>query len=160
MIMASLLLWFNYSIDCYDYFISHTLRFRYDQGVTGPSNTAQDPPAATAQEEESDDEPTFDVGNSSSDDEGADEVQSLLNPAVPESSTANNPTPPVQDAEDNITNLQDTVNVPQEVIPRTFTYHPSDNIIGELQAGVKTRHQINTEFSGFYSSVSKLQYSF
>ncbi|MFS7953253.1 putative RNA-directed DNA polymerase [Helianthus anomalus] len=47
------------------------------------------------------------------------------------------------DANQNVTNLEGNVDVPGEVMPRTLSYHPKELIIGELQAGVRTRRQID-----------------
>ncbi|KAJ0851918.1 putative RNA-directed DNA polymerase [Helianthus annuus] len=45
-------------------------------------------------------------------------------------------------------------------MPRTLSYHPSEQIIGDLQSGVKTRDQINKRLTCFYSSVAPLQEEF
>ncbi|XP_035834014.1 putative leucine-rich repeat-containing protein DDB_G0290503 [Helianthus annuus] len=52
-----------------------------------------------------------------------------------------------QDAEQNVTNLEGNVDVPDEVMPRTLSYHPEEQIIGDLQSGVRTRHQLDQGLS-------------
>ncbi|KAF5768457.1 putative RNA-directed DNA polymerase [Helianthus annuus] len=65
-----------------------------------------------------------------------------------------------QDAEQNVTNLEGNVDVPDEVMPRTLSYHPEEQIIGDLQSGVRTRRQLDQGLSSFYSSVKSLQDEF
>ncbi|XP_022003992.2 uncharacterized protein LOC110901472 [Helianthus annuus] len=56
-----------------------------------------------------------------------------------------------------ISNLESEVIVPDTVMPRTLSYHPSEQIIGDLQSGVKTRDQINRALTCFYSSIADVQ---
>ncbi|XP_076952099.1 uncharacterized protein LOC143625723 [Bidens hawaiensis] len=57
--------------------------------------------------------------------------------------------PSISHAEENVTNLQTEVSVPLEVVPRTVSYHPEENIIEDLNAGVepKTYKEALTEES-------------
>ncbi|MCG5051304.1 hypothetical protein L2164_21815, partial [Pectobacterium brasiliense] len=91
--------------------------------------------------------PTFDHGDSES--EG--EQIHILGQADPISE---------EGANKNVTNLEGNVDVPSEVMPRTLSYHPEELIIGELQSGVRTRHQIDQGLTSFYSSVAPLQTEF
>ncbi|XP_076959892.1 uncharacterized protein LOC143636100 [Bidens hawaiensis] len=45
-------------------------------------------------------------------------------------------------AEENVNNLQSEVSVPTEVVPRTLSYHPEDNIIRDLNTGVEPKTYI------------------
>ncbi|KAJ0621134.1 putative RNA-directed DNA polymerase [Helianthus annuus] len=65
-----------------------------------------------------------------------------------------------QGANQNVTNLEGDVDVPSEVMPRTLSYHPEELIIGELQSGVRARHQIDQGLTSFYSTVAPLQTEF
>ncbi|KAJ0524708.1 putative RNA-directed DNA polymerase [Helianthus annuus] len=65
-----------------------------------------------------------------------------------------------QDAEQNVTNLEGSVDVPSEVMPRTLSYHLEELIIGELHSGVRSRRQIDQGLTCFYSTVAPLQTEF
>ena len=109
---------------------------------------------------DSEESPTFDNNGESSSDEESNQITEMLNQSAErrnqnEASSSNIPAIDLI-VDLNINNLSDTVNVPQEEMPRTYTYHPSENIIGELQAGVKTRSQINKALSCFYTKVAPL----
>ncbi|XP_076895219.1 uncharacterized protein LOC143547759 [Bidens hawaiensis] len=58
-------------------------------------------------------------------------------------------TPSISHTEEKVTNLQSEVSVPLVVVPRTVSYHPEENIIGDLNAGVepKTYKEVLTEES-------------
>ena len=109
----------------------------------GPSGTAHEPPEEPA--------PTFDDSDDS-------EVE-------PAPTFDEEPNDTSMEAEDqtvdlDISNLQSEVIVPNTVMPWTLSYHPSEQIIGDLQSGVKTRDQINRALTCFYSSVAHLQEEF
>ncbi|XP_076949129.1 uncharacterized protein LOC143621659 [Bidens hawaiensis] len=55
-------------------------------------------------------------------------------------------------------NFQSEVLVPIEVVPRTVSYHPEENIIGDLNAGVQTRCQLDQNLQCFYSKVEPNTY--
>ncbi|XP_022023786.1 uncharacterized protein LOC110924051 [Helianthus annuus] len=109
----------------------------------GPSGTAHEPPEEPA--------PTFD---------NSDDSEEETAPTFDEE-----PNVTTTEAEDHtgdldITSLQSEVDVPDTVMPRTLSYHPSEQIIGDLQSGVKTRDQINRALTCFYSSTAYLQEEF
>ncbi|XP_076951076.1 uncharacterized protein LOC143624243 [Bidens hawaiensis] len=60
--------------------------------------------------------------------------------------------------EENVNNLQSEVSVPTEVVPRTLSYHPEDNIIVDLTTGVQTRRQIDQNLQCFYSKIEPKTY--
>ncbi|XP_076934200.1 uncharacterized protein LOC143600374 [Bidens hawaiensis] len=61
---------------------------------------------------------------------------------------------------ENVTNPPADVIAPGEVLPRTISYHQEDNIIGDLNTGVRTRRQLDEGLSCYYSQVSPLQNRF
>ncbi|XP_076939558.1 uncharacterized protein LOC143608392 [Bidens hawaiensis] len=68
--------------------------------------------------------------------------------------------PSISHTKENVTNLQSEVSVPLEVVPRTISYHPEENIIGDLNVGVQTRRQIDQNLQCFYTHISPLQNQF
>ncbi|XP_035838206.1 uncharacterized protein LOC118485829 [Helianthus annuus] len=109
----------------------------------GPSGTTHEPPEEPA--------PTFDNSDDSEEESGPtfDEEPNV------ESTEAEDHTGDLD-----ITNLQSEVTVPDTTMPRTLSYHLSEQNIGDVQSGVKTRDQINRALTCFYSSVAPLQEEF
>ncbi|XP_076951388.1 uncharacterized protein LOC143624712 [Bidens hawaiensis] len=62
--------------------------------------------------------------------------------------------------DENVTNLQPDVVVSDEVIPCTLSYHPEENILGDLNTGLRTRSQIDQSLSCYYTQVAPLQNRF
>ncbi|XP_035834106.1 uncharacterized protein LOC110882178 [Helianthus annuus] len=92
---------------------------------------APDNQTAVNENLESDNRPIFDCGDSDSEGE---QIQ-ISNQTIPVNE---------QGANQNVTNLEGEVDVPDEVMPRTLSYHPKELIIGELQSGWKADLQIHS----------------
>ncbi|KAJ0458572.1 putative RNA-directed DNA polymerase [Helianthus annuus] len=124
----------------------------------GPSNAGEhddvqqdevSPGNQTTENDNQDSEnmPVFDRGGSDSEGEQI-QISSQTNPVSEHR------------ANQNVTNLEGEVDVPGEAMPQTLSYHPEELIIGELQAGVRTRHQIDQGLTCFYSTLASLQTEF
>ncbi|KAJ0589143.1 putative RNA-directed DNA polymerase [Helianthus annuus] len=109
----------------------------------GPSGTVHIPP-----EEPEEPAPSFDVSDDS-EEEPAPTFDEEPN------ETAEETVDQIVDLD--ITNLESEVVVPDTVMPRTLSYHPSEQIIGDLQSGVKTRHQTDHALTCFYSDIADMQ---
>ncbi|XP_076887465.1 uncharacterized protein LOC143537621 [Bidens hawaiensis] len=59
--------------------------------------------------------------------------------------------------DENVTNLQNDVIVPDKVMPQTLSYHREENIIGDLNSRVRTRSQLDQSLSCYYTQVAPLQ---
>ncbi|KAJ0846466.1 putative RNA-directed DNA polymerase [Helianthus annuus] len=111
------------------------------------NEVAQDNQSVENDNQESENMPIFDHGDSDSEGE-----------QIQDSSQINQVGE--QNANQNVTNLGGDVDVPSEVMPRTLSYHPEELIIGELHSGVRTRRQIDQGLTCFYSTVAPLQTEF
>ncbi|XP_035842185.1 uncharacterized protein LOC118488881 [Helianthus annuus] len=107
----------------------------------GPSGTIHVPPEETA--------PVFDQ---------SDDSESETDPIYDEEPNIETSNADDHTGNQNITNLQLEVSVPDTVMPRTLSYHPSKQIIGDLQSGVepKTYKESLTEEIWVYAMQEKL----
>ena len=83
--------------------------------------------------------------------------QSVVDPVSPSVDSAGTSSFSLDSAAQNLTNLDSEVIVTPHTISRIHSYHPHENIIGNSEVGVQTRHQVSNALSCFYSKVADIQ---